>query len=85
MPLGGDAGANIAELTKAHGGEKDWPQERLVAAGIRAAESADRLTVYERRERRKKHQAAQKRAFERMDRKEGDERKGYGGLVTVGL
>lgn len=72
MPLGADASANIAELTRVHGGEKEWPHDRLVAAGIHAAEAAtgqdtDRLTVYERR-RRKKRQDAQARGFERMGR-----------------
>lgn len=37
MPLTKDASANIAELTRVHGGEKDWPRERIIAAGLNAA------------------------------------------------
>lgn len=37
MPLGANASANIAELTKAHGGERKWPRKRLIAAGMNAA------------------------------------------------
>lgn len=37
MPLTHDASANIAELTRVHGGEKDWPRKRIIAAGMNAA------------------------------------------------
>lgn len=37
MPLTSDPSANIAELTKVHGGEKAWPRKRIIAAGLNAA------------------------------------------------
>ena len=40
MPLGSSVSANIKELTKAHGGEKDWPRKRILAAAINAAREA---------------------------------------------
>ena len=67
MPLGSDASTNIEELTKVHGGEKAWPRDRIIAAGMHAADenAQDRTTTYERK-RRKQKQESQARGLARL-------------------
>lgn len=59
MPLTSDAGRNIAELTKVHGGEKDWPRKRIIAAGLNAARDRGGDVP------RKHEQDSQRRALEK--------------------
>lgn len=40
MPLGKNSSQNIKELYAVHGGEKAWPRNRIIAAGLNAARSA---------------------------------------------